>query len=130
MPHISNQPQQISPYQQTSFKEIPRTSESIIQPDFYDASENRQGRAYYFNDLRGRGVIERRLNLSGVVNSTSIVVASITEVGIIGGQVKPFQGSASMQIYNVVPQDDGIVIVRGHIDWGSDLNYRISVIVF
>ncbi|MGQ8815316.1 hypothetical protein [Bacillus sp. NA_165.1] len=128
-PHISNQSQQISPYQQPSFETISRAAESIIQPDFYNTGENRQGRAYYYNNLSGHGLFERTLNLPGV-NSTSIVVASITEVAIIDGQVKPKMGSASMQIYNVVPYDDGTIGIRGNIDWPNDLNYRISVIIF
>ena len=127
-PHISNQSQQIFPYQQPSFETISRAAESIIQPDFYNTGENRQGRAYYYN-LVGHGVFERTLNLPGV-NSTSIVVASITEVSISDGQVKPKLGSANMQIYNVVPYDDGTVGIRGKIDWPNDLNYRISVIIF
>ncbi|PFV97155.1 hypothetical protein COL21_12580 [Bacillus thuringiensis] len=129
VPYISNQSQQIPPYQQPAFKEISRTAESSTRPDFYNAGEYRQGRAYYYNNLSGHGVFERALSLPGV-NSTSIVVASITEVAIIDGQVKPKQGSASMQIYNVVPRDDGTVSIRGNIDWPNDLNYRISVIIF
>lgn len=118
--------QEISSYQQTSLGNVSR----IVDPDFYDASEYRAGQAFSFSNLRGKKFFEQRLNLRGVVNSSSKVFASITEVGIIGGQVKPFQGAASMEIKNVVPHDDGIVIVRGIIHWDSDLNYRISVVVF
>lgn len=121
------QPQQeVSSYQQTLSGNVPR----IVDPDYYNGSEYRAGQAFNFSNFRGKKFFEQRLNLSGIVNSSSKVFASITEVGIIGGQVKPFQGAASMEIKNVVPHDDGIVIVRGMIHWDSDLNYRISVVVF
>ena len=38
-------------------------------------------------------------------------------------------GAASCEIHNVVPHDDGIVIVRGSIDWDSDINVWFSILV-
>ncbi|MFJ1450540.1 hypothetical protein [Bacillus halotolerans] len=102
--------------------------EPSLQPVARSVGEFRQGRAFTFN-LTGRRNFEVRLDLSGIVNSSSKVFVSISEIGIIGGQLKPFMGSASMAVQNVVPQDDGIVIVRGHIDWDSNLNFRLSVLV-
>jgi hypothetical protein len=43
--------------------------------------------------------------------------------------LKPFQGSASMEVNNVVPEDSGIR-VRGSIGWNSDIEVRLSFIVF
>jgi hypothetical protein len=72
---------------------------------------------------------EKRLDLRGVVNARSRVFVSISEVGVFGGQWKPFQGAASCEVHNVVPHDDGIVIVRGFIGWDRDINVRLSVLV-
>jgi hypothetical protein len=58
-------------------------------------------------------------------NSLAIVLASITE---IDGNNRPFLGSAIMHIDNVVPQD-GSVLVRGNIDWNSDLRARVSIYI-
>lgn len=79
-----------------------------------------------FADHQG---FEKRLDLTGVVNSRSRVFVSISEVGVFGGRWMPFMGSASCEIHNVVPHDDGIVIVRGYIGWDRDINVRLSVLV-
>jgi hypothetical protein len=79
--------------------------------------------------ISDREGFERRLNLSGSVNSNSKVFVSACELGVFGGQVKPFQGAASIEVHNVVPHDDGIVIVRGYIGWETDINVRLSVFV-
>ncbi|MED3928599.1 hypothetical protein P4594_26500 [Priestia megaterium] len=102
--------------------------EPPLQSMARNIDESRQGRAFIFDTI-AHGGFERRLNLSGIVNSSSKVFVSISEIGIINGQVKPFMGSASMEVHNVVPQDDGIVIVRGNVDWNNDLNVRLSVLV-
>ena len=81
---------------------------------------------FQFADHHG---FEKRLDLRGVVNSRSRVFISISEVGVFGGQWKPFQGAASMEIHNIVPHDDGTVIVRGHIGHDRDINVRLSVLV-
>jgi hypothetical protein len=60
--------------------------------------------------------------------SDSVVMVSITEIGLIGGVLKPFQGAASMSVDNIVP-DQGVVRVRGSIGWGSDLNARLSFLI-
>ncbi|MGG0754966.1 hypothetical protein [Brevibacillus laterosporus] len=60
------------------------------------------------------------------VNSNSGVFVSITEVD---GNNKPFQGAASIETYNVVPHDDGIVIVRGRVWWDTPIRVRLSVFV-
>jgi hypothetical protein len=38
-------------------------------------------------------------------------------------------GSGKLEVHNVVPHDDGIVIVRGAIGWDTDINVRLSVLV-
>jgi hypothetical protein len=126
----SIQQQPFSSFPQKSPGEVSRSVERPVNPDFSDTDEYRAGQAFSFSGFRGRGAFQNRLNLAGVVNSSSKVFVSIAELGIFGGVTKPFQGDANMSIWNVVPHDDGIVIVRGNIDWGSDLNSRLSVIVF
>jgi hypothetical protein len=81
---------------------------------------------FQFADHQG---FEKRLDLRGVVNSRSRVFASISEIGVFGGQWKPFQGAASCEVHNIVPQDDGIVVVRGFIGWDRDINVRLSILV-
>lgn len=81
---------------------------------------------FQFADHEG---FERRLDLTGFVNARSRVFASISEIGVFGGEWKPFMGLASCQVHNIVPHDDGIVIVRGHIGWEHDINVRLSVLV-
>lgn len=88
----------------------------------------RQGRSFSF-DLVVSGKFDTFLKLPGVVNAWSKVFVSICEVGIVDGQVKPKLGSADMQIYNVVPQDDGTVKVRGLVNFNQPLNVRLSVLV-
>src|SRR6187200_2304966 len=56
---------------------------------------------FQFADHQG---FEKRLDLRGVVNSRSRVFVSISEIGVFGGQWKPFQGAASCEVHNVVPQ--------------------------
>jgi len=89
---------------------------------------SRQGRTFYF-DLKRSGKFDALLSLPGVVNSWSKVFVSICEISIVGGQVKPILGDATMHVYNVVPQDDGTIQVRGFVDFGEPLNVRLSVLV-
>jgi hypothetical protein len=110
---------------------ISRSIEPALKPMTRDADDSREFRIidmtwFGFADHQG---FEKRLDLTGVVNSRSRVFVSISEVGVFGGQWKPFQGAASCEIHNVVPHDDGIVIVRGFIGWDRDINVRLSVLV-
>lgn len=105
------------------------SSRKILKPT--RRLRTKAGTAFIFSlNNVGPNLFQSRLNLAGFVNSSSRVLVSITEIGIFGGQVKPFQGAATMTIHNVVPHDDGIVIVRGNTGWGSPLNIRLSVVVF
>ncbi len=105
------------------------SSRKILKPT--RRLRTKAGTAFIFNISNvGPFLFQRRLNLTGFVNSSSRVLVSISEIGIFSGQVKPFQGDATMTIHNVVPNDDGIVIVRGNTGWGSPLNMRLSVVVF
>lgn len=54
----------------------------------------------------------------------SVVLAAICEVDGPGGP--PFQGAASMEIHNVVPEN-GQVRVRGFIGFESNLRVRLNV---
>ncbi|WP_433462489.1 hypothetical protein [Spirillospora sp. CA-128828] len=77
---------------------------------------------FYFYD---RGGFDKWLVCSPQVNRESRVFASICEVDAGG---RPFLGAASVQIHNIIPQDDHIVIVRGHIGWESDIRVRVSIL--
>lgn len=57
------------------------------------------------------------------VDSSTLAVASITEINI---RDEPFEGKANMKIYNVIPEDQAIV-VRGEIDFDADLDARVTV---
>ncbi|WP_218012121.1 hypothetical protein [Bacillus cereus] len=65
----------------------------------------------------------------GIVNSRSIVVASICEAQWNGSDWVAYQGNANAVIQNVIPKDDGTVQVRGYIYWGSDVDCQISLII-
>ena len=120
----SSQKKAVSP------EEISRSIEPALKP-MRDEDETRDLRIidmtwFGFADNQG---FEKRLDLTGVVNSRSRGFVSISEVGVFDGQWKPFQGAASCEIHNVVPHDDGTVIVRGVIGWDHDINVRLSVLV-
>ena len=59
------------------------------------------------------------------VNDGSSVLASLTELGI----ADPFIGDATMKVYNVAA-DNGVVHLRGEIDWDDDLDIRATVVAF
>lgn len=109
-------------------QEFLRSVERPLQSIDYDVDESRQGRAFAF-DIVAHGDFRQRLNVGSFVNSSSKVFVSISEIDIFNGQVKPKMGVAKMQVYNVVPQDDGTVIVWGNVDWNRDLNVQLSVLV-
>jgi hypothetical protein len=79
--------------------------------------------------FRSHGRVDASWNAGrAVINRNSIVVASLTEVSHPEGESfdLPHLGAADMVVENIVPRDDGIVTFRCHIDWGSDLDIRIS----
>ncbi|MGC2684784.1 MAG: hypothetical protein WA323_23220 [Candidatus Nitrosopolaris sp.] len=76
---------------------------------------------------RGHGIINDHINTPGSgINHNSRVVASITELTDPGG--RPFLGDASLSVLSVAPNDDGTVDLKININWGSDLNYRVSIL--
>ncbi len=80
----------------------------------------------FFFDFRNHHGFEVWIDFSGIVNAISVVVASICELHSSGD---PHQGLASMEVHNIVPHDDGLVIVRGYIGWDTDLNARLNILV-
>ncbi|WP_281015923.1 hypothetical protein [Methylocaldum szegediense] len=109
-------------------EDISRSVEPPLKPVARDAGEPRIVDLTWFQFADHHG-FERRLELGRVVNSKSIVLVSISEIGVFGGEWKPFQGAASAEVHNIVPHDDGTVIVRGYIGWERDINVRLSVLV-
>jgi len=78
------------------------------------------------HDFSHHGGFQQEIGFGGVTQG-SAVFASISEVGVINGQLTPFQGAASLSIDNVVP-GPGNVIVRGSIGWDSDIDVRIFLL--
>lgn len=63
---------------------------------------------------------------SVIVRADSQVAVSITEVTEAG---MPFLGSAPMSIMNVVPQSDGTITVRGHVNHTPGLRCLLNFII-
>jgi hypothetical protein len=121
----------LRPRDEFSPEDVSRSVEPPLKPTARTDDELGEARIaditwFQFADHQG---FEKRLDLTGFVNSRSRVFASISEIGVFGGQWKPLMGAASMEVHNIVPQDDGIVVVRGFIGWESDLSVRLSVLV-
>ncbi|MGJ7906817.1 hypothetical protein ACOQFL_10075 [Actinopolyspora sp. H202] len=80
----------------------------------------------FFVNIQDKQGYERRV--TGLpVNSNSQVFVTICELGFFGGALKPFMGAASMEVHNVVPHDDGSLIVRGFIGWDQELLARLNI---
>jgi hypothetical protein len=84
-----------------------------------------------FAVIRAHRIFTRRFNIAGVHHRSTVFV-TLTEVGqgSDGSLEWPFIGNATMKLYNVAPRDGGQVDVRGEIDWDSDLNIKVSFVVF
>ena len=83
--------------------------------------------ASFLHTLTGQGVVDVRLTPpAGLVGRNSVVLASATEFDFDGAGERPFQGAASIQVLNIVPQDDGTVNCRLNILHEGDLRVRIS----
>ncbi len=74
--------------------------------------------------FRAHRIFTKSLNFPEV-NDGSSVLASLTELGIDG----PLIGGATMKVYNVAA-DNGVVHLRGEIDWDDDLEIRATVVAF
>jgi hypothetical protein len=68
----------------------------------------------------------------GVVNRHSVVLANICEVSQPEGQALDFPvlGDATMTIHNIVPHDDGTVLVRLEVNWPSPVDVRVQFAIF
>jgi hypothetical protein len=76
-------------------------------------------------DFTHHGGFQQEFGFNAVTPQSAVFV-SISEVGVINGQLVPFQGAASLSVDNVVP-GPGNVIVRGNIGWDSDISVRLYV---
>lgn len=119
-------------YYQNGINEQQQISvDPTVMSNISTPGEYRQGATTWIGPVRGRGVKDHVIPLPGTTRH-STVFASITELGNIDGTgvLKPFQGAASMQVLNIVPQDDGNVRVRVQIHWDSDLWYKVFIARF
>jgi hypothetical protein len=68
----------------------------------------------------------------GVISRDSIVLANICEIARIPGEPRnlPWNGDASMEIRNIIPDDNGFVTLTVEIDWDSPLDFRVFFVVF
>jgi len=78
--------------------------------------------------VRAHRIFQTEVGVSGA-NRHSTAVAALTEVAPDPGGDVPFIANATMKVYNVAPRDNGVVAVRGEIDWDDDINVRVSVII-
>jgi hypothetical protein len=79
--------------------------------------------------IRGHGTFT--FNVTGIgVTRTKGVLATISEVtvGPTGQFDQPFRGSASMEVLNISPQDDGSVQLWIQVNWSADLNLRLQLV--
>jgi hypothetical protein len=65
------------------------------------------------------------------VDRHSTVLASVCELAAAPGHPFdfPFIGSASMEVRNIAPRDDGIVSLWIHIDWPRPLHIRLNLLI-
>lgn len=74
-------------------------------------------------EISAHSIFDMRIDHTGVTPLNN-AVASLTELDVNG---TPFQGSATMKVYNVVPVVNGF-LVRGEVDWDRNLRVRVTVI--
>jgi hypothetical protein len=60
------------------------------------------------------------------VFANSQVSVTMTEIDNNG---TPFLGAATMQIFNVVPQNDGTITVKFNVDWSEMLRVQFNFII-
>jgi hypothetical protein len=79
-------------------------------------------------DESGHGIFMKTYHGLGV-NRDSTVLASASEMHFADGLVRPFIGDAFVQVISIAPQDNGNVDVKIHVDFNSDLLYRVALVV-
>jgi hypothetical protein len=98
----------------------------------HTAALSGQGRVtstfWAFGESRINGLFVFTFNFGSDVTviAFSQVAASITEID--SPNRNPFLGSAAMNVLNVVPSDQK-VIVEGNIQWDSPLDFRLNLII-
>ena len=95
--------------------------EFALEPDTSEADVRVVNLVQFeFSDHQG---FEKRLRCEHLVNPGSRAIVSICEIA----NGKPVQGAASLAVHNVTPQGGGILMVRGHIGWDTDIKVRLNV---
>jgi hypothetical protein len=75
--------------------------------------------------FRGHGPFTHNLGFTGITPNSALAV-TVTEIDRPDATGKPFIGNAAISIANVAPGTNA-VNVHGLVDFGTDLNYRITV---
>ncbi|QED46680.1 hypothetical protein [Cytobacillus dafuensis] len=97
----------------------------LVNPDIIQTREGRIVDYTHFTITDAKGY-EKKLNMKGAnprVMPWTRVFVSIAE---LDGNNNPFIGLASMEVHNVVPYED-YIIVRGYIGWEKNLKARLSI---
>lgn len=79
----------------------------------------------------GTFIIEIPARLANVKRDNT-VIASISELDLAIGEGSRdvlFIGDAEMSILNVSLREAGCILIRVHIGWKSDLDYRVSLLI-
>jgi len=86
---------------------------------------------YIVDTIRGHGTFVQPVNIGAGLNRHSAVFATICELSQPAGEPLdfPFIGGAGMEVRNIAALDSGIVDLEVEVDWGSDLNIRIQLLV-
>jgi hypothetical protein len=79
-------------------------------------------------DLQGHGIFKKTFTRLPV-NQHSAVLASASELHFADGAMRPFIGDAFVHVISIAPQDNGNVDLKIHVDWNSDLTYRVTLVV-
>ena|SRR5215471_2733643 len=79
-----------------------------------------------FDNWQGVHTVNVPFKGSVIVNAQSQIVGSITELNAGG---TPFIGSATVQVFNIVPLDDSTAWVRAQVAWDHPLKVRLNFII-
>lgn len=74
-------------------------------------------------DIYAHRIFTTRVEFTGATPG-NYAVGALTELDGFGN---PFIGDATMKVYNVAPVINGF-LVRGEIDWDSDIRVRVTVL--
>lgn len=78
--------------------------------------------------LRAHGTLAWNFGFPNPVQVFANSQVSVTMTEIDNNDI-PFLGAATMQVFNVVPQDDGTITVKFNVDWPDFLRVQFNFII-